>query len=842
MLDASGKNGVQTDECVGKVHNSVYDLQRQMLQIQNTDGDIQLIDLTIENSEVMIGSLLSGDLDYVELLYDLTESEFDPLERFSGERELIFSIGAEEAQATITPGGIVRFDNPEHLSLLDATDYITISLYQNNDSENVLWEFAFERIHLIADMNHDGKIIKRKEKESDVVDTKNSNSYPFLFWVNDDDDEGEIDQGKGSESDIPDRQTPDHSDDKIDGMRDLVDFFPVYIDVKSALDTFPATEYSYRLVHEDSALKFTETRLYPNPDPSKINYEKRRVDAPLKQWDIAAGLIADSSNVKTITPAGIELDPVFLNNILNDEGGIILVEASKTTQAPLRLEVVKRSTNRLTAGAELALKIDDVEKMYRHIDLKRFANQRGAAPGFGPATNVNEPTNNPDARTKANYFTFVHGYNVSAQSARGWNAEMFKRFQRLGFNGRFIGVTWHGDTGTDYHHAVYNAFQTSLNLKTFIDSAMINEPGPLSIAGHSLGNMVVSNAIAQGGLAPARYFMINAAVPIEAYDAAQKPSVDRYAGNGATTFTMVERMTEADWSGYPEKTFAANWHELFQTNPDDNRNKLTWKNKFSSVLSVAYNFYSSGEEVVENAVEGETVPGNLWDRVGDWMSFQGLGRHAWVTQEIAKGCNSWAAPFVFECSGGWEFNTYQNELAFIGEEDPTWDGSITDDQYRKYNAIDAATAITNAELTDEELAQFGFFGKFSHYNDKESHYAALYAPINSGGANIGNNTGDAATASALAGENETQWDLLSSGIPAMSFGAAANPVYRLNDFGIDRNIDMQGLREAASVPWPSTLLRVNWNNRWLHSDIKSIALPYVHHTYDKMLEIGEFKE
>ena len=78
----------------------------------------------------------------------------------------------------------------------------------------------------------------------------------------------------------------------------------------------------------------------------------------------------------------------------------------------------------------------------------------------------------------------------------------------------------------------------------------------------------------------------------------------------------------------------------------------------------------------------------------------------------------------------------------------------------------------------------------------------------------------------------------------MSFGAAANELTKLTDpvTGVTRNFDMQGLRESAGVPWPSTLLRVNWNNRWLHSDIKSIALPYVHHTYDKMLEIGEFKK
>jgi len=122
---------------------SVFDLQRQQLRFQPTNqkDDIQLIELT-NPGENVLGLLLNDDFSYVELLYDLTESNFDPLERFSGERELIFSIGGEEQLATITPGGVVRFKNTEHLASLDSSDYLTIQLYQNNDAANILWEFT----------------------------------------------------------------------------------------------------------------------------------------------------------------------------------------------------------------------------------------------------------------------------------------------------------------------------------------------------------------------------------------------------------------------------------------------------------------------------------------------------------------------------------------------------------------------------------------------------------------------------------------------------------------------------------------------------------------------------
>ncbi|HHJ18895.1 MAG TPA: alpha/beta fold hydrolase, partial [Gammaproteobacteria bacterium] len=798
---------------------SNYQLTMKELRAENYAADgTQEGSTDILNVETPV---LSSD-NLLSLLYDLETTDLLPLDYLNAgpEKELIFTLGEQEVKATLGADQTLRFDDLSHLNSLDPEDYLTLRLYANNDMGNVLWAWAFEPIRLIADMNRDGHIIKVATNEHPVVDTQNNTQRPFYFWINDDDDEGEINEGKGSAGDVPNDDNPDHNNGKVDGMRDLVDFFPVYIDVKPALDTFPVTEYTYRLVHQDSALKFTETDLYPTHDSPGL-----RVDAPLKQRGVAAGLAANP--VTTITPGGAALSHYFLRGIQNDRGGVILVEASQETHSPLWLKVVKNADQRVVASTKLSLSISGVEDMYRYLDLKPLATQRGAAPNpeLGLAENINDPGNNPDEQTQANYLVFVHGYNVSAKAARGWNAEMFKRFHRLGFNGRFIGVNWHGDTGLDYHHAVYNALQTSMHLNAGLSRAM-PEPGPLIIAGHSLGNMVVSNAISQGGLAPSKYFMINAAVPIEAYDSAQTTGP-----NGAT---MATNMTEADWADYPEALYAANWHQLFPNN--DQRQQLTWRDRFNTVVSVAYNFYSPGEEVVENATEGETVSGNLLARLGDFMSGKGTGRHAWVTQEIGKGCKNFIAGwFVFDnCTSGWDFNSSLNDLEYMGTQDPNFPNV-----YRRYSPEAARSAIALGTLSEEVISQFGFFREFSHFAGNESQYADLYAPINPGGANIGHNTGDAATASTRAGENETQWDLLASGIPAMSFAAAANPISALDARpigGLNTNFNMEALRGDAQA-WPASRTS-SWGKRWLHSDIKNIALPYVHHTFDTMLEIG----
>jgi hypothetical protein len=61
----------------------------------------------------------------------------------------VLALGEQEIAVTLTGNGTIRFDNIEHLAMLDASDFLTLRLYVNQDAGNVLWEYAFE--HLILD-------------------------------------------------------------------------------------------------------------------------------------------------------------------------------------------------------------------------------------------------------------------------------------------------------------------------------------------------------------------------------------------------------------------------------------------------------------------------------------------------------------------------------------------------------------------------------------------------------------------------------------------------------------------------------------------------------------------
>ena len=83
-----------------------------------------------------------------------------------------------------------------------------------------------------------------------------------------------------------------------------------------------------------------------------------------------------------------------------------------------------------------------------------------------------------------------------------------------------------------------NAFATAPALK----SAMDGVDGPKWFLAHSLGNMLVSAAIQDCQMPHEKYFMLNAAVAMEAYD----PT------NGVTQ-TSHDSMTPEAWTNYADR-------------------------------------------------------------------------------------------------------------------------------------------------------------------------------------------------------------------------------------------------------------------------------------------------
>jgi pimeloyl-ACP methyl ester carboxylesterase len=301
----------------------------------------------------------------------------------------------------------------------------------------------------------------------------------------------------------------------------------------------------------------------------------------------------------------VVLDGDFLDKIINDENkGVLMIEGAGATTSPLVLEIWNSGTK--ICENELPLSIDGVEKMYRWINLR---------PGQQNDSRTGPPQNNPDTLTTGTNVLFLHGFAANGVTARGWNAEIFKRLYQSGSRAKFWGMTWEGDVGLvdalHYQEDVANALAVAFDFYAQVQPIA----GDKVVLAHSLGNMVVSAAIQDYGLNVSKYFMLNAAVATECYDPA--------AFNDATNDNY---MLHEGWPGYSSKTWCSTWFRLFSS-PDD-RAKLTWQARFTAVPSVACNFYSSGDEIFQ------VYPGTPGLFTGGPFH---LEQCAWQKQEMFKG-------------------------------------------------------------------------------------------------------------------------------------------------------------------------------------------------------------
>ncbi len=597
----------------------------------------------------------------------------------------------------------------------------------------------------------DGKLHPSDYQRAAVDDT-------FYFWVNDDDDDEPVEG-----DDIPGDGTADASNSSVDGIRDLIDFFPVYIDLHGLLDDIDLTKVRIELTGAKvNWLDFPENFIGLNENSANF-YLEDQVKA--EEW---AGV--------SVTEAGegVYFTQKMVERI-RDGRGIVLLEGREAGDEPLTLVFNYDGSELFTY--ELPIKLSGVEDMFRHRTLVNTIGS--ASPSIVVPSRTVEPSGLPDSESNGNNFVLLHGYNVEQDAARGWHCEIFKRLYQSGSKAKFTGITWHGATGLNYHQAVINAFLTSEQ----IASALSSLTGEVTVAAHSLGNMVISSAIADHSFAPDRYFLVNAATPIESYD-------------GSEISTNQSLMRNPDWANYEPRLWASYWYDLFS----DSRNGLTWADRFGSISSRAYNFYSPGEDVVANA-QG-VMPGIFSD------TLVGGGRFAWVQQEMIKGLSSLDGIVPWELimpdqHGGWAI-------------DGAWwipDGPGSNGSGRYYSSSEAAA------LTSEQLRNISFFRRFKQSSDRFPIFngLALYGP-----------DGDS-TANGQANSMITQYVVLSEAIPALSFAAAANPVDVFDSFGV-RNYDMQSYNEG----WPSDRSDTDWR----HSDFKSIPYVYIDNLFKFWVELG----
>lgn len=665
---------------------------------------------------------------------------------------------------------------PFSLQPADEGRLLTLSLIPEGDGNlgYSLADFIAAPVGLEADVDRNGTIGGNERP---------AGGKPIRHWINDDDDQGEYQK----RSDVPGRPSgqADFTHAGIDGMSDLVDFLPINLKLSHITGLLrPSDGFRYYVTHPERAIQVALTSL----SPSKVGAIHRDVNlkvfGPRLNGDVASAEILEPD-----ADGRIEIPSSFINRITAFGHGIILMEGAKASRRPLQLEI--RKSEKTVATIEQPMTIVSVETMYRHVNLTRVPCDYSGRPvvvkKIARPQQIGEPTGLADIETNGRWVVLIHGYNVPADSARGWHAETFKRLHVLGSKSRFVGVTWNGDTGLDYHKAVYHAFQTGDEVPKalgFLDASRT------LLIGHSLGNVVASQAV-QAGFTPAHYFLLNAALPIEAL-----------AGRNNAQPQAVE-MTEEYWRPYARKLYAADWANLFA--PGDFRRTITWEHCFARVrtLGIATNFYSPGEDVTNSpsSMVSASVLATLW-------SGRAIDYGAWKTQELLKGVGwsrSIAAVAMERTQGGWGFNP-----AWRGRYVPNGPTKSTGGYYERMDPI-TARRITSAQLTQDPFFRPLYEGCLRG--------PRLLAP------------------SPILDCSNMRYDLLARAIPAITFAAGAVPVPPTGSGAQVVNFNLETLGRTDPGRWPTeghdaTRLA----GRWLHSDFKNVALPYVTPFYTQLIK------
>jgi hypothetical protein len=645
-----------------------------------------------------------------------------------------------------------------------------------NWGENVRGTGIVQVISINVDGNHDGTM-----DFSFFGPDQTTPHRPFRFWINDDDDAGET---KGD--DVPgERKAADYQDapgenvGRVDGVRDLVDFFPVYLNIQSLLLVLPAdSSVTCRLKQEDSALNYVDPSWYWDLNLGPTNCLTYLTDTNVAREIARVGL--PSAPTIHITDTGVFLDSAFVAKIRNEGKAMLLMEARAATTKPLVLEI--RQGTQVVAETKLYLSISGVEQMFRHKNLIRetFTNSTsGPSDRLLDSSVPNEPENN------GQNFVFLHGYNVSPERARGWSAEVFKRLYWSGSHAKFFGVTWLGDGSRigsitpNFHTNVYNAFLTAPKLRDFLNT-LTNET---VIAAHSLGNMAALSAISDWTAQPNKFFMIDAAVALEAID-------------GSAVNVIDTNMVHSEWSSYADRLYASEWFRLFSGG--DYRGTLTWSNRLANLSSTnVFNFYSSGEEVLRThtASTPDFLTFSASQVINAVWNGNPLSTFVWALQEKEKG--RMLFNILGSDHGGWRFST-------------------------NYDSFGVHMSPANAALLSDSQLRTNPFVEFRGFLDP-SFDAALLGGSGSGYAQTNRNR------------------ILADAIPALTPAVGANAVPKLSppQNSVERNFNMPDLFKNG---WP--LSRPSSGpeaGNWYHSDFREVAYTYVYRLFDEFVNQGNLK-
>lgn len=432
----------------------------------------------------------------------------------------------------------------------NAADTATLKASHDADPEEDAFEkeFTLLKVDLAVDADRNGEV-------SFAGTDATTENEPFRFWINDDDDGEASYSEEDGDSSTKDHETFGFLDtNAMTNVRDLEDFFRLWIDLPDsfveALENenlklglkwanttgSPAVNLFKAVENDGGTLYLTDTTIAE----SQIEGE---FDNPLKSVDGDITVTTGSTFVlkkEVFEGVGTTRDSVFL-----------ICEGAGVGKGELQLVILDSDDNEIGTGPSVWMDLLNVKSMYeRALASVSFSEPWSyAESGDLPSFTVTAATDSqgytfsqPDDETEE-CLVFVHGWKMEAPDVEVFGETMFKRLWWQGYKGRFRVFRWPTYTGDySFSDSEFMAWKCGAALKSYVEGNVSGASLPsgytAKVAAHSLGNVVVGSALADG-LSLDNYLMMQAAIPSGCFNTSDAVNGFAHPGSESSAFDAV---------------------------------------------------------------------------------------------------------------------------------------------------------------------------------------------------------------------------------------------------------------------------------------------------------------
>lgn len=364
------------------------------------------------------------------------------------------------------------------------------------------WVAAESRYHAVlltpgspqaiaVDANRDGEITFDGADET-------TKEKPFRFWVNDNVDTvlDDVEQDAN-----PARFAPDYSHTVIINERDLEDFTRVRIKTPADLVYDGSWKVSFQFT--DVKVGNPGINLWWAPDDS-LDYLSD---------DVVSGKLINKSDRKLcsvgVSEVFLDIDPSHFNVFaaFSGEQADLLFEGNSVGSGALTVRFYRAGVKVVESKTYLAL--SKITMMYEHWTVGDTADPGVLADNIPLLSSLTEDSQAyvDESPEEKDYILFVHGWRLQPWERRAFANTAFKRLWHLGYKGRFGLYSWptEWNPGRMWDHLIvdrrnYNrseekAWNSAVGLQDRLYKLNKQYPGRVRIFAHSMGNVVVGEAL-----------------------------------------------------------------------------------------------------------------------------------------------------------------------------------------------------------------------------------------------------------------------------------------------------------------------------------------------------------